>query len=75
MGEVELPEWCIEAMRGVYDGAWVIDPGVGNILLLVQFKQPELIDIFDAPEEIIEKHHAIFGAVLTEQGREYVDAL
>jgi hypothetical protein len=75
MAKFELPGAAIDAMKLVYDGGYVYEVGVANLLMVVHYNYPELINIGMVPEDFPLERKPIFVAALTEQGKEYVDGL
>ena len=70
---IDIPEVCIDAMRSVYYGAFIYDVNVANRLAVVRIQHPEFIVIGEPAVEL--KRRPIFAAVLTEQGKAYIDEL
>lgn len=70
-----LPEECIEAMLRVYYGAYIYDIHIANLLTYVSIDHPEWIVIGEPSVTLDCKRRPIFAAILTPEGKEYVDAL
>lgn len=73
--QFELPEEAIEAMKSVYDGGFVFDVRLANLLAFVEIHYPDFIIIGDDSKYFPTNPKPIFAVVLTTKGKEFIDEL